>query len=107
MVNRPEKDEFAPYYLPYVNSVPEGDILSILKQQLEVTIHLVKNVSEEQGQFCYAPGKWSLKEVVGHMTDTEQIMAYRLLCIARGKPFLFLVLMKIGMLLMPHLISNQ
>jgi hypothetical protein len=85
MVNRPEKDEFAPYYLPYVNSVPEGDILSILKQQLEDTIHLVKNVSDEQGQFCYAPGKWSLKEVVGHMTDTEQIMAYRLLCIARGE----------------------
>jgi hypothetical protein len=85
MINRPEKDEFAPYYLPYVNSVPEGDIISILNKQLEDTKLLLENVTEEQGRFRYAPGKWSIKEVVGHMTDTERIMAYRLLCIARGE----------------------
>ncbi len=85
MINRPEKDEFAPYYLTYVNSVPEGDIISILSQQMEDTMLLLNDVSEEQGQFHYAPGKWSLKEVIGHITDTERIMAYRLLCIARGE----------------------
>jgi hypothetical protein len=85
MINRPEKDEFAPYYLPYVNSVPEGDIISILTKQLEDTKLLLKEVTEEQGTFRYAPGKWSIKEVVGHMTDTERIMAYRLMSIARGE----------------------
>ena len=85
MINRPEKDEFAPYYLPYVNSVPEGDIFSTLTKQLEDTVLLLKNVTEEQGKFRYAPGKWSIKEVIGHMTDTERIMAYRLMCIARGE----------------------
>lgn len=85
MINRPEKDEFASYYLPYVNSVPEGDIVSILTKQLEDTKLLLKDVSEEQGKFRYAHDKWSIKEVVGHMTDTERIMAYRLMSIARGE----------------------
>jgi hypothetical protein len=85
MINRPEKDEYAPYYLPYVNAVPEGDIISILTKQLEDTKLLLKEVTEEQGKFHYAPGKWSIKEVVGHMTDTERIMAYRLMSIARGE----------------------
>jgi hypothetical protein len=85
LINRPEKDEFAAYYLPYVQSVPEGDIVSILSKQLDDTNELLTNVSEAQGLFRYAPEKWSIKEVVGHMTDTERIMAYRLLCIARGE----------------------
>jgi hypothetical protein len=85
MIKRPEKDEFAPYYLPYVNSVPEGDIISILTKQMEDTKLLLKDVTEEQGKFRYAPGKWSIKEVIGHMTDTERIMAYRLMCTARGE----------------------
>jgi hypothetical protein len=84
-MNRPEKDEFASYYLPYVNAVPEGDIISVLSQQLESTKLLLKNITEEQGKFRYGPDKWTVKEVVGHMTDTERIMAYRLLCIARGE----------------------
>lgn len=85
MINRPEKEEYAPYYLPYVNAVPEGDIMAILTKQLEDTKHLLRNVTDEQGEFRYASGKWTIKEVVGHMIDTERIMAYRLLCIARGE----------------------
>lgn len=84
MQKRPEIGEFAPYYLPYVNLVPEGDLLHILKEQMEETIHLLQNISETQGQFRYAPDKWSIKEVIGHMADTERVMGYRLLCIARG-----------------------
>lgn len=85
MLKRPANDEFAPYYLPYMKAVPEGDIISTLGQQLEDTKLLLKNVSEEQGLFRYGEGKWSIKEVIGHMTDTERVMAYRLLCIARGE----------------------
>ncbi|WP_374722809.1 DinB family protein [Peribacillus tepidiphilus] len=84
MQKRPEIGEFAPYYLSYVNLVPEGDILHILDEQIKLTIHLLQNISETQGQFRYAPDKWSIKEVIGHMADTERVMGYRLLCIARG-----------------------
>ncbi len=82
---RPEKGEFAPYYLGYVNLVPKGDIVEILEEQKKDLILQLKNVSEEQGAFRYLPDKWSVKEVIGHMIDTERIMAYRLLCIARGE----------------------
>jgi uncharacterized damage-inducible protein DinB len=85
MIERPNKDEFAPYYLSYVNLVSEGEIISILEQQRNDFILMLTNVSEGQGYFRYAPGKWSVKEVIGHMVDTERIMAYRLLCIARGE----------------------
>ncbi|MBM7583472.1 putative damage-inducible protein DinB [Bacillus pakistanensis] len=85
MDKRPEKDEYAEYYSTYVNLIPEGDIIHILKQQIEDTKELLSDISEEQESFRYAPGKWSLKEVIGHMADTERIMAWRLLCIARGE----------------------
>lgn len=84
-MNRPENNEFASYYLPFVSAVPDGDIISVLNQQLENTRLMLKDITEEQGQFRYGTEKWSIKEVVGHMTDTERIMAYRLLCIARGE----------------------
>lgn len=85
MINRPGNNEFAPYYLKYVNSVPEGSITDTLSRQLEETVLLLKGVTEEQGQFRYASGKWTLKEVAGHLIDTERVMAYRLLCVARGE----------------------
>ncbi|WP_028401254.1 DinB family protein [Ectobacillus panaciterrae] len=85
MQKRPEISEYAPYYSTYVNLVPDGDILHILNQQIKETIILLKDTSDAQGQFRYAPDKWSLKEVIGHIADTERIMGYRLLCIARGE----------------------
>ncbi|MEH7548337.1 MULTISPECIES: DinB family protein [Bacillaceae] len=84
MVQRPEVSEFPEYYLPYVNLVPDGDLSEILKENLEKTASLAEGLSEESGQSRYAPGKWSIKEVLGHMTDTERIMSYRLLRIGRG-----------------------
>ncbi|MDP4171089.1 MAG: DinB family protein [Bacillota bacterium] len=85
MNNRPETNEYDSYYQQYLDMVPEGDLIEILKHQINDTVELLKGVTESQSAFRYAPEKWSLKEVIGHMADTERIMAYRLLCIARGE----------------------
>ncbi|NMD71023.1 DinB family protein [Bacillus sp. DNRA2] len=77
--------EFAPYYAPYVNRVPEGDIIEILSSQLEKTLNFILAFSDDEALFRYGAGKWSVKEVIGHIIDTERIMAYRLLAIARGE----------------------
>ncbi|MFD3447415.1 DinB family protein [Microbacteriaceae bacterium 4G12] len=85
MQKRPEANEYNPYYFGYVNSVPDGDIVSILDEQMKETFNLLQNISDTQGLFRYAPDKWSIKEVIGHIADTERIMSYRLLSIARGE----------------------
>lgn len=84
MYKRPKENEYSPFYHTYVKHVPEGDIVPLLKDQLQHTIKLVKNLTDEQAHFRYKEDKWSVKEVIGHMIDTERIMSYRLLCIARG-----------------------
>jgi hypothetical protein len=84
MHERPISEEFDPFYEGYIQLVPEGDLLQLLSQQLKETTDLFRNVTDGQGEYRYAPGKWSLKEVLGHMTDTERVMSYRLLRIARG-----------------------
>ncbi|GER67357.1 hypothetical protein BpJC7_13760 [Weizmannia acidilactici] len=85
MPNRPDPTEYAAYYAAYVSLVPDGAITEILETQIHNTVSLLKKISEEQASYRYAPGKWSMKQVVGHMADTERIMAYRLLSIARGE----------------------
>ena len=82
---RPSKTEYAPYYERYIALVPEEDILIALDQQLAETLILLRGVSEQHGAFRYEPDKWSVKEVLGHLIDTERIMAYRALCIARAE----------------------
>lgn len=84
MLQRPQENEYPEYYVPYVNSVPEGDLLTLLKENLSKITELFENIPEEDTDFRYAPGKWSIREVLGHMTDTERIMSYRLLRIGRG-----------------------
>lgn len=81
---RPQKSEYAVYYEKYVFLVPGGDFLEILEEQ-EATLRLLLSpLTEEQGDFRYAAGKWSIKEVIGHINDAERIFAYRLLRIARA-----------------------
>ncbi|MEO2077941.1 MAG: DinB family protein [Bacillus sp. (in: firmicutes)] len=84
MLQRPLTSEYPEYYVPYVDLVPEGDLLTILNEDLKSTMALFEGISNEEGHFRYAPDKWSIKEVLGHMTDTERIMSYRLLRIGRG-----------------------
>lgn len=81
---RPDPAEFAPYYAGYVARVPDGDIIETLRTQLEATVALGRSLAEEKGSHRYAPGKWSIREVLGHMADTERIMGYRALRVARG-----------------------
>jgi len=81
---RPVKTEYSPFYERYISLVPDEDVLVALDQQLAETLILLRGVSEHHGAFRYEPGKWSAKEVLGHMIDTERIMAYRALRIARN-----------------------
>jgi hypothetical protein len=82
--NRPAPGDYAPYAEQYVVLVSGGDILETLKTQLKQTATLFSGRSERDGNFRYAPDKWTAKEVVGHVADTERIFAYRALRIARG-----------------------
>lgn len=82
---KPETGEYAPYYEKYVSLVAEGDVVETLKRQIEETLALLGTVGEERAGYRYEPGKWSIKQVVGHLIDTERIFAYRALVIARGE----------------------
>ena len=81
---RPQQGDYALFYENYVSLVPSGDFLEILRDQRRELVGLLSPLSEDQAEFRYAPGKWSIKEVLGHITDAERIFAYRLLRIARG-----------------------
>jgi uncharacterized damage-inducible protein DinB len=83
-IARPQNNEYAPYYAGYIAQVPDGDLVDVLRRQIGETLSLVRGVPEERASHRYAPGKWSIKEVLGHMADVERIMGYRMLCIARG-----------------------
>jgi hypothetical protein len=84
MPGRPQATEYAEFYAKYVDLVPGTDILGALEGQRLVTAQLLAARSEREGNFRYAPGKWSVKEVVGHLADSERIFAYRALRFARG-----------------------
>src|SRR5215469_16910572 len=81
---RPAKSEYDPYYQRYISLVPDEDVLVALDQQLSETLILLRSISEQHGSFRYEPEKWSVKEVLGHLIDTERIMSYRALRIARN-----------------------
>jgi len=83
-ISRPEETEYLPYYGKYVSLVPGGNILEVLSRQLDETLALLRSVPEARAGFRYAEGKWSVKELVGHMIDTERIFAYRALRFARN-----------------------
>jgi hypothetical protein len=80
---RPAPSEYAPYYERYVSLVA-GDVIETLERQGAETAALLREVREERGDARYAPGKWSAKELVLHIIDTERVFAYRLLRFARG-----------------------
>ncbi len=83
-ISRPETDEFDSYYERYISLVTDGDIISTLKNRIAETLDLLNKISAEKADFRYAESKWSVKELVGHIIDTERIFAYRALRIARG-----------------------
>jgi len=83
-MTRPNTTEYAPYYDKYVTLVPDGDITTTLAAQLEDTLALLRSIPEERGGYAYEPGKWSIKELLGHVIDGERIFAYRALRIGRN-----------------------
>ncbi len=82
--SRPEPTEYAPFYGRYVGQVPNGDIVESLSTQLDATLRLLRALPEEKGGVRYAPGKWSVREVLGHLIDAERIFTYRALRFARA-----------------------
>ena len=85
MSTRPEPTEYAPYYARYIDLVPEDDICAALREQGSATESILQLLNDKQASFRYAPDKWSVKQLVGHVTDSERIFAYRALSIARGE----------------------
>jgi hypothetical protein len=79
----PQAEEFPIFYKGYVDTVSD-DVLAELEQQIESFSALLKNVPKEKASFAYAEGKWTIKELAGHVIDTERIMAYRALRIGRN-----------------------
>ncbi len=80
----PAPGEFDPYFSRYIDRVPRGDLLVTLTRQLDETVAMLDGAGEARGEYRYAPGKWSIKEQIGHVIDTERVMAYRALWGARG-----------------------
>ena len=85
-IARPEPGEYAPFYHRYISLVAGSDILMTLDAQRRQTMLLLSGRDQSDGDFRYAPDKWTAKEVMGHVCDTERIFAYRALRIARGDP---------------------
>ncbi len=81
----PAPDEYSPAFAAYVGRVPPGDIVETLSRQLGDTLHTLAPVTTPHGGYRYAEGKWSIKQVVGHLADAERVFAYRLMCVARGE----------------------
>jgi hypothetical protein len=85
MTQRPSPDEYGPSYAGYIARVPAGaDIVQQLAGQLHDTMARLRAVPEDRGAYRYAPGKWSVKDVVAHLADVERVMSYRALRIGRG-----------------------
>ena len=80
----PERTEAADYYFTYISQVPSGDVREILAAQLPETLAVLYGVTELQSIERYAPGKWSIRQVVAHLSDTERLFVFRALWFARG-----------------------
>ena len=84
MIYFPDKTEYAPFYETYVGKVPKGDLLEQLEAASKSLTTLLEDISEEQWDQRYQPGKWSIKELILHINDTERVMSYRAFWIARN-----------------------
>lgn len=81
-ISHPEPAEYAPYFGRYISKV-SGELFQAFETELQTTLLLLDGISEEKSRFRYAPGKWSIREVIGHIIDAERIFAYRALRFAR------------------------
>lgn len=84
MITKPQPEEYNPFYDTYISKVPDGDVLQLLNELKDSSYKLFSNLSDEKANYAYAPGKWTVKQALGHMIDTERTFAYRLLCFSRN-----------------------
>src|SRR5437899_4311325 len=84
MIGRPQEVEAAPYYFAYINQVVGDDVVGIIESQLEESLAFFSGISEESSLYRYEPEKWSIRQVLNHVTDTERAFAFRALWFARG-----------------------
>ena len=82
-MTRPEKGEYAEYYDRYISLVEENDIVAVLENQLSELETALQSITEEKSHYAYGPEKWTIKELVGHLTDGERMFSYRALRISR------------------------
>jgi DinB superfamily len=84
MITGPDRTEAAEYYFTYIDKVPPGDICPVLEAQLPQTLAFLRGISETQSLHRYAPGKWSIRQVVSHVNDAERLFVFRAFWFARG-----------------------
>jgi hypothetical protein len=84
MRGRPEKSEAAPYYFTYIDQTAGDEIEALIASQLDETLALLATITEEKSQHRYAPDKWSIRQLLNHITDSERAFAFRALWFARG-----------------------
>lgn len=79
MINRPQPDEYSAYAARYIDLVGDAPILEMLEKQQQNSYNFFKGIDPGKGGYAYAEGKWTIKQVLGHMIDTERVFAYRAL----------------------------
>lgn len=82
--SRPARGEAGEYYFQYIDLVADGDICTTLAAQLADTVALLERVPADRVDFRYAPGKWTVREVLGHVNDSERLYSFRAFWFARG-----------------------
>lgn len=85
MSNRPNPDEYSPFHNNYISKVGDGDIVNILSELKDNTYNFLSTIPVAKADYAYAEGKWTIKEVIGHMIDAERTFAYRSLAFSRGQ----------------------
>lgn len=84
-MNKPSREEIGEWYQGYIDRVDDGTALSVLRQQELSFLPFIMSIPEEKGTYRYAEGKWSIKEVISHLIDTERVFCYRGLAVSRGE----------------------
>lgn len=84
MSGRPLESEYPPFHAGYVSLVPEEEILPVLAEQLRDTVAFLQDIPQTLSDFRYAPDKWSIAELVGHVVDSERVFGFRAFTFARG-----------------------
>lgn len=84
-MNRPTPEEYLPFYETYISLVGDEPVLDTLEYLKEISYNLLSNLSEDQANYAYVEGKWTVKELLGHMIDAERTFAYRILAFSRGQ----------------------